>query len=133
MWYAGIDWADDHHDAAVIDEQGQRVASCRVAHTPEGLAQLIAFLQGTSGSAPTPREIACLIETTHGLLITALLDAGLAVYPVNPKTVDRRPKPSGANTEAIDAYPFPKTPPPPPPHLPPPPPHPPPLHNPQAP
>ncbi len=104
MWYAGIDWADDHHDAVVIDEQGQRVASCRVAHTPEGLAQLIAFLQGTSGSAPTPREIACLIETTHGLLITALLDAGLAVYPVNPKTVDRRRKPSGAKTDAIDAY-----------------------------
>src|SRR5258708_15428981 len=104
MWYAGIDWADDHHDAVVIDEQGQRVASCRVAHTPEGLAQLIAFLQGTSGSAPTPREIACLIETTHGLLITALLDAGLAVYPVNPETVDRRRKPSGAKTDAIDAY-----------------------------
>ncbi len=22
MWYAGIDWADDHHDAVVIDEAG---------------------------------------------------------------------------------------------------------------
>ena len=48
--------------------------------------------------------MACLIETTHGLLITALLDAGLAVYPVNPKTVDRQRKPSGAKTDAIDAY-----------------------------
>jgi len=104
MWYAGIDWADAHHDAVVIDEQGQRVASCRVAHTPEGLAQLITFLQGTVGDAPAPQELACLIETTHGLLITALLDAGLAVYPVNPKTVDRRRKPSGAKTDAIDAY-----------------------------
>ncbi len=104
MWYAGIDWADAHHDAVVIDEQGQRVASCRVAHTPEGLAQLITFLQGTVGSASTPQELACLIETTHGLLITALLDAGLAVFPVNPKTVDRRRKPSGAKTDAIDAY-----------------------------
>jgi transposase len=104
MWYAGIDWADDHHDAVVIDEQGQRVASCRVAHTPEGLEQLVRFLQASVGSAPTPQELACLIETTHGLLITALLDAGLAVYPVNPKTVDRRRKPSGAKTDAIDAY-----------------------------
>jgi transposase len=104
MWYAGIDWADDHHDAVVIDEQGQRVASSRVAHTPEGLAQLVAFLQGTVAAAPTPQELACLIETTHGLLITALLDAGLAVYPVNPKTVDRRRKPSGAKTDTIDAY-----------------------------
>jgi transposase len=104
MWYAGIDWADDHHDAVVLDEQGQRVGSCRVTHTPEGLAQLVTFLQGTVASAPTRQELACLIETTHGLLITALLDAGLAVYPVNPKTVDRRRKPSGAKTDAIDAY-----------------------------
>jgi transposase len=104
MWYAGIDWADDHHDVVVIDEQGQRQASCRVAHTPEGLAQLTAFLQGIMASAPEGQEVACLIETTHGLLITALLDAGLAVYPVNPKTVDRRRKPSGAKTDAIDAY-----------------------------
>jgi transposase len=26
------------------------------------------------------------------------------VYPVNPRTVDRRRKPSGAKTDAIDAY-----------------------------
>jgi len=104
MWYAGIDWADEHHDAVVLDEQGQRVGSCRVTHTPEGLAQLVTFLQRTVASAPTPQELACLIETTHGLLITALLDARLAVYPVNPKTVDRRRKPSGAKTDAIDAY-----------------------------
>jgi transposase len=74
-----------------------------VAHTPEGLAQLITFLRGTVGSAQAQPELACLIETTHGLLITALLDAGLAVYPVNPKAVDRRRKPSGAKTAAIDA------------------------------
>jgi transposase len=80
------------------------VASCRVTHTPEGVAQLITFLQRTVASAPTAQELACLIETTHGLLVTALLDAGLAVYPVNPKTVDRRRKPSGAKTDAIDAY-----------------------------
>jgi transposase len=104
MWYAGIDWADDHHDVVIIDEQGQRVASCRVAHTPEGFADLTTFLHQTLGAAPAPQELACLIETTHGLLITALLDAGWAVYPVNPKTVDRRRKPSGAKTDAIDAY-----------------------------
>jgi transposase len=104
MWYAGIDWADEHHDAVVLDEQGQRVASCRVSHTPEGLVQLVTFLRETVGSAPTPQELACVLETTHGLLITALLDAGLAVYPVNPKTVDRWRKPSGAKTDAIDAY-----------------------------
>ncbi len=96
MRYAGIDWADEHHEVVVIDAQGQRVSSCRVSHTPDGLAQLTTFLHQTVAEASAPQELACLIETTHGLLITALLDAGFAVYPVNPKTVDRWRKPSGA-------------------------------------
>jgi Transposase IS116/IS110/IS902 family len=29
MWYAGMDWANDHHDALVVDEQGRRVGSLR--------------------------------------------------------------------------------------------------------
>src|SRR5260221_10935833 len=95
MWYAGIDWADDHHDAVVIDEQGQRVASCRVTHTPEGLAQLVTFLQATVGSAPSPQELACLIETTHGLLIAALLEAGLGGFPRHSQNVDPRGQASG--------------------------------------
>jgi hypothetical protein len=36
--------------------------------------------------------------------MTALMEARLAVYPVNPKTVQRRRKPSDAKTDAIDAY-----------------------------
>src|SRR5438132_1507762 len=48
--------------------------------------------------------MACIIETTHGLLIAALLEAGWPVYPVNPRTVDRRRSASGAKTDAIDAY-----------------------------
>ena len=27
MWYAGIDWANDHHDALVIDETGRQVGA----------------------------------------------------------------------------------------------------------
>ncbi|MDP9380109.1 MAG: IS110 family transposase [Chloroflexota bacterium] len=83
MWYAGIDWADEHHDAAVIDEAGRQVATIRVEHSPEGLQKLTAFLHGIGD----PQQVACVIETNHGLLITALLEAGFAVYPVNPKTV----------------------------------------------
>lgn len=104
MWYAGIDWADQHHDAVVIDEAGQRVATLRVAHTAEGLADLTTFLRGIGDVAEHPAHLACLVETSHGLLISALLEAGLPVYPVNPTTVDRHRKPAGAKTDAIDAY-----------------------------
>ncbi len=103
MWYAGIDWADTHHDALVIDEKGRQVGSLRVDHTPQGMSKLNTFLEQIIGTAPK-EQMACIIETTHGLLIAHLLEAGWPVYPVNPRTVDRRRSASGAKTDTIDAY-----------------------------
>jgi hypothetical protein len=45
-----------------------------------------------------------LPSTTQGLLISTLLDNGWAIYPVNPKTVDRRRNAANAKTDRIDAY-----------------------------
>jgi transposase len=98
MWYAGIDWADDHHDAVVIDETGRQVAVLRVPHTAAGLADLTAALEQITGSAAKD-QLACIVETNHGLLIAALLEAGFPVDPVNPKTVDRRRNAAGAKTD----------------------------------
>lgn len=103
MFFAGIDWADDHHDILVLDETGQKLGSLRVAHTRDGLIKLNAFLEQKLGTHPK-EFMACLIETTHGLLIASLLEAGWPVYPVNPRTVDRRRSASGAKTDLIDAY-----------------------------
>ncbi len=103
MKFCGIDWANDHHDALSIDEQGRQLGSIRVAHTPEGLNCLDAYLEGIAGRQGH-EEVACIIETTHGLLITHLLEQGWPVYPVNPRTVDRHRAPSGAKTDTIDAY-----------------------------
>jgi transposase len=131
MWYAGIDWADQHHDVVIIDERATRVGTLRVPHSAAGIRDLVAFLLGVvrrgstgagvgvdavpnpagmdtpvpvSMSVPDPEQVACIIETTHGLLITALLEAGFPVYPVNPKTVDRHRAAAGAKTDTIDAY-----------------------------
>jgi len=103
MWYAGIDWATDHHDAVVIDEKGHQVGSLRIDHSPQGMSRLHTFLEQIIGSQ-SKEQMACIIETTHGLLIAHLLEAGWPVYPVNPRTVDRRRSASGAKTDAIDAY-----------------------------
>lgn len=112
MWFVGIDWADQHHDVVVLDEHGQQVASLHVAHTAEGVGRLTAFLRQLSAQGqaepagqaePCVDQLACLVETTHGLLITALLEAGLRVCPVNPKTVDRLRPPSGVKTDQLDA------------------------------
>ena len=101
MWFAGIDWADTHHDAQVIDETGMPVGSLRVAHTKAGIEELKRFLLDR---AKTPDQLACIVETSQGLLIAALLEAGFTVYPVNPKTIDRRRNAAGVKTDAIDAY-----------------------------
>jgi transposase len=101
MWYVGLDWADTHHDALVLDEAGRRVGSRRIAHSLEGLEDLKQFLLGIASS---PAELACIVETSHGLLITFLLEADIPVYPVNPKTANQLRKAAGAKTDQIDAY-----------------------------
>ena len=102
-FYAGLDWADDHHDLVVIDAAGTKLASCRFAHTKAGLEELTRFLESFTG--PEHKEqLACITETNRGLLIAAGVLAGLSVYPVNPKVADRRRSASGAKTDLIDAY-----------------------------
>ncbi|MGH9825338.1 MAG: IS110 family transposase [Blastocatellia bacterium] len=101
MWYVGLDWADTHHDVVVLDEAGRRVGSRRFAHSHDGLHELHQFLLGIAAS---PDQLACIVETNHGLLITFLLEASIPVYPVNPKTANQLRKAAGAKTDQIDAY-----------------------------
>ncbi len=81
----------------------EKRGSLRIEHNPQGFARLNTFLEQIIGDAPK-EQMACIIETTHGLLIAHLLEAGWPVYPVNPRTVDRRRGASGAKTDTIDAY-----------------------------
>src|SRR5260370_10358209 len=101
MWYVGLDWADTHHDVEVPYLAGKRVRIRRFAHSHEGLHELQAFLLGI---ATSPEELVCIVETTHGLLISFLLEAGIPVYPVNPKTANQWRKAAGAKTDRIDAH-----------------------------
>jgi len=100
MWYVGLDWADTHHDVAVLDEAGKRVGARRFAHSHAGLNELKQFVLSI---AAQPEHLACIVETNHGLLISFLLEAGIPVYPVNPKTANQLRKAAGAKTDQIDA------------------------------
>ena len=40
MIYVGNDWAEEHHDVWVMDEQGQRLESRRLPEGLEGIARL---------------------------------------------------------------------------------------------
>jgi transposase len=101
MWYIGLDWADTHHDVEVLDEAGKRVGAQRFAHSQAGLDSMKQFLLHL---ATSPEDLACIVETNHGLLITFLLEAGIPVYPVNPKTANQLRNVAGAKTDQIDAH-----------------------------
>ena len=85
--YCGIDWAEDHHDIAVVDRDGKLLARRRISDDPAGLAGLLALLAGHGDTARDPVPVA--IETPRGLLVACLRAADRPVYPVNPMAVAR--------------------------------------------
>ena len=85
--FCGIDWAEAHHDVAIIDSDGQLVAKKRISDDPAGFAQLVEMLAEAGDNAATPIPVA--IETPRGLLVAALRATGRAVYAINPLAVAR--------------------------------------------
>jgi transposase len=84
--YVGIDWADDHHDVHVTNDGAAALDSFRIPHSHDGVEILKKRLGKFSGN---PDSVLVAIESHHGLLIYALLEAGYTVYPINPKAMDR--------------------------------------------
>jgi transposase len=85
--FCGIDWAEDHHDIALVDRDGQLLAGRRIGDDATGFAELLELLaeHGDSPDAPVP----VAIETPRGLLTACLRATGRQVYPVNPMAVAR--------------------------------------------
>lgn len=79
--FCGIDWADDHHDVAVIDSDGQVLAHRQISDDHTGLQELLEMLGEYGDCCDQPVPVA--IETSHGLLVAALR-ATRPVYPINP-------------------------------------------------
>lgn len=98
--FAGIDWARDHHDVVVLDAHGAIVEDFRIDDAAEGWRQLRERL------AKYP-DLAIAIETRSGATVERLLEAGYAVYPVNPMAAKRyreRQLPSGTKTDHVDSW-----------------------------
>jgi transposase len=96
----GIDWAEEFHDVA-LGRPGEGVFDVvHVPHTTEAVHALIARLIALE---PDPAEVRVVIETRHGLLVEALVDAGFTVLPVNPDLIARRRGPARKKDDAEDA------------------------------
>ena len=98
--FVGFDWAGDHHDVVLVDQYGKIVEDFRFNDTAEGWQLLVKKLNKHS-------DPAVAIETSSGMTVQRLLEAGYAVYPVNPKAAKRyreRKAPSGTKTDHRDAW-----------------------------
>ena len=86
MVFVGIDWAEAHHDACVVDAAGKVLGRRRVAEGLEGVRQLHELL---AAHAEQSEQVVVGIETDRGLLVSALLAAGYQVYAINPLSASR--------------------------------------------
>jgi transposase len=100
MLGVGIDWAESFHDVAVGDPGKGVIEQFRIDHTVAGVHQLVARCLELE---PDPAEVRIVLETRHGLLVEALVDAGFTVLPVNPDLVARRRGPAKKKDDAEDA------------------------------
>ena len=97
--FCGIDWGNVENVACVVSSGGEVIEERTFEHTPEGLLQLLAWLQGFEG-------IKTAIEKPHGPVVEGLLERDLAVYAINPKQLDRfrdRFTAAGAKDDRRDA------------------------------
>src|SRR3954471_19125825 len=102
--FCGVDWAEGHHDIALIDDEGKLVSKRRINESVEGVAELTAMLTAAGDSAEEPIPVA--IETPRGLLVAVLRASGRPIYPINPLAVARyreRSSVSGKKSDHVDA------------------------------
>jgi len=114
MLFVGDDWAEDHHDVEVQDEDGRRLARARLPEGISGLARLHELIAEHLTEEDVDPETGFVaqsvlvgIETDRGTWVSALVAAGYQVLPLNPVQVARyreRHGASGAKSDRGDAH-----------------------------
>jgi transposase len=100
--YAGFDWAKDQHQVAVADRERRIVLELGFEDTAAGWAEFRERMRAFP-------KVGVAIETCCGPAVERLLDAGLSVYPLNPKAAERyrdRKAPGGGKSDRLDARSF---------------------------
>ena len=99
----GVDWAEAHHDIALVDEGGAVIARSRIDTGATGFNDLLSLIGEHGGSI---EDTPVAIETDKNLLVVALVEAGFTLYPINPRAVARyreRHSQSGGKSDPGDA------------------------------
>ena len=85
--FCGIDWAEDHHDMAVVGADGTLIAKRRISDDAAGFGILLQLLADAGDG--TDALIPVAIETSRGLLVACLRATGRQVFAINPLSVSR--------------------------------------------
>ena len=98
-FFAGIDWASQAHAVCVLNATGLVQLRLDIAHNREGIERLIRELRSFAG-------ITIAIERPSGLLVDALVEAGLRVVPIHPNVLkaSRARYHGSGKTDPGDAY-----------------------------
>jgi transposase len=102
--FCGIDWAEDHHDVALVDTGGAILARLRISDDVAGYTRLLALLATHGDTAGLP--IPAAIETPRGLLVACLRASGRKMFAINPLAVARyreRYSVARKKSDALDA------------------------------
>ena len=105
--FVGDDWAEDHHDVELMDEQGRVLARGRLPEGVAGIARLHELIGEQLGEDADDAEVVIGTETDRGPWVAALVAAGYTVYGVNPLQASRyreRHGVSGAKSDRGDAH-----------------------------
>ena len=106
MLFMGDDWAEDHHDVALVDEEGRLLAQRRLPEGVQGIEGLHGLVADHLDEQDGPDQVMVGIETDRGPWVAALLAAGYTVFAVNPLQAARyrdRHGTSGAKSDKGDA------------------------------
>jgi transposase len=100
--FGALDWASEKHSVIVVDQTGKVIEDFEIEHSALGWKKFREKLQ-PYGSIPFA------IETSQGVAVEQLLEAGMLVYPLNPKSAQayrERKAPSGVKDDRLDAWSF---------------------------
>jgi hypothetical protein len=70
--FVGDDWAEDHHDVELIDEDGRKFARARLPEDVEGVARLHALVGEHLPDGTDASEVKVGIETDRGTWVMSL-------------------------------------------------------------
>lgn len=103
MIFVGVDWAEDHHDVCVMNQNGTVLGKRRVPDSVAGIRELHELVAEHTAD---DEVVVVGIEIDRGLVVTSLVAAGYEVFAINPMASSRyreRHGTSGAKSDPGDA------------------------------